>query len=409
MNGIICTLHKIYTYIKNKSYQKKFVYKKVITIAHYTNKYNRTRKKVIVIGPTNDWYYMVQRPQQLAFSFSKHGYFVLYISHWSFVNRNSYIRINDTLHVLESADIDHVFDGLENAVIIFPQNFYWNDKRDKLESLARKNLFIYEYLDHIDSQTYQGNIVHVMNDFFKYIIQKQALFLFIATSEVLYNNLKQHGVQKLLYSPNGVDTDHFSNAPTSIGGSECSRKFKEILQKNKPLIGFFGALADWLDYNLVNEAAALCTDYEFVFIGPKCTHSELPLNTHLSNVTWIETVPYAELPAYAAYFDVGIIPFCKGELARSTSPVKLFEYFALGLPVVVTEDMLECRKFKEVLSANALSGFVQALRHALAMKNNNEYTTNIIRIAQNNSWDMRVEALIDFIASTGDRPSGHSH
>src|SRR5690606_19701966 len=55
------------------------------------------------------------------------------------------------------------------------------------------------------------------------------------------------------------------------------------------------------------------------------------------NVVLLGRKPFAELPAYAAAFDVGLIPFAVNELTTAVNPIKLREYLSAGLPVVSTE------------------------------------------------------------------------
>jgi glycosyltransferase involved in cell wall biosynthesis len=54
---------------------------------------------------------------------------------------------------------------------------------------------------------------------------------------------------------------------------------------------------------------------------------------------WIRVVapvPHAQIPAYLAQAHVGVLPFPDEERFRVSSPIKLFEYMAAGLPVLAT-------------------------------------------------------------------------
>jgi hypothetical protein len=55
-----------------------------------------------------------------------------------------------------------------------------------------------------------------------------------------------------------------------------------------------------------------------------------------SNVHALGPKAFAELPAYAAHFSVGIIPFVVNELTRAVNPIKLREMLSAGCPVVST-------------------------------------------------------------------------
>lgn len=45
-------------------------------------------------------------------------------------------------------------------------------------------------------------------------------------------------------------------------------------------------------------------------------------------------VEHSKLAAYAAYWDVAIIPFINCDLTLAVNPIKVYEYLQLGVPVV---------------------------------------------------------------------------
>ena len=57
---------------------------------------------------------------------------------------------------------------------------------------------------------------------------------------------------------------------------------------------------------------------------------------------------YKILKNYVRKVDVKMIIFVLNDIIASTSPVKLFEYMVLG-KLIITIDMIECRKYKSVL------------------------------------------------------------
>src|SRR5690606_28379351 len=88
----------------------------------------------------------------------------------------------------------------------------------------------------------------------------------IATADRLYQEvIGIRGPINCALVTNGADIDHFrsvkmtSNPPAAI---------RSIVQKKRPIIGYYGALASWFDYELLHEAAKKRPDYEFVMIGP---------------------------------------------------------------------------------------------------------------------------------------------
>lgn len=127
----------------------------------------------------------------------------------------------------------------------------------------------------------------------------------------------------------GVDVSHFAQAadPNTVVPEELRRL-------PRPIIGFFGLLADWVDLPLIRQVALARPTWSFVLIG-KATTDLTPVRA-LKNVHLLGQKPYASLPGYCRGFDVGIIPFRQNELTVRANPLKLREYLAAGLPVVAT-------------------------------------------------------------------------
>jgi GT2 family glycosyltransferase/glycosyltransferase involved in cell wall biosynthesis/polysaccharide pyruvyl transferase WcaK-like protein len=160
---------------------------------------------------------------------------------------------------------------------------------------------------------------------------------------------------------NGADFDLFSAAR--------SRGYLEGIPR--PIIGYFGAIADWFDYDLLFEVAQSRPGYSFVLVGgfgleEKPKHSEALRLKELPNVHLLGHKPYPEIPAYLAEFDVCTIPFVLNEVTKATDPVKLYEYLSQGKPVVATP-MRELQEYRELVYIAAKPAeFASALDTALA-------------------------------------------
>jgi glycosyltransferase involved in cell wall biosynthesis len=125
----------------------------------------------------------------------------------------------------------------------------------------------------------------------------------------------------LLYLPHGVDVDHF-------------RRHSNERESARLTVGFFGLIDQWVDLSAIASLSGAFPEVDFVLIG-KSVVSLDPLR-RLQNVRYLGYRPYAALPASASRFDVGLIPFKLTELTRAVNPLKLLEYFALGLPVLAS-------------------------------------------------------------------------
>ena len=139
-------------------------------------------------------------------------------------------------------------------------------------------------------------------------------------------------------------------------------------------------------------------DLGFVFIGPDY-YGGLGKLPRARNVLHCGSVDYKVLPAYARTFDVCIIPFEPGEIARTTSPLKLFEYFALEKPVVVTSDMVECIAYDEVFHGDSAASFARAIDAALRVKDDASFRARLAALADHNTWDCRARALAPAFAA----------
>jgi glycosyltransferase involved in cell wall biosynthesis len=128
----------------------------------------------------------------------------------------------------------------------------------------------------------------------------------------------------------GVDYDHFRTAldPTLAVPDE-------IASLPKPVIGYFGLIADdWVDVPLMVHVARSFPTGTVVMLG-KTTMDVSALEKE-PNVRLLGRMPYQTLPAYCKGFDVAVIPFPISEVTLNANPLKAREYLAAGLPVVST-------------------------------------------------------------------------
>ncbi|HEX2166284.1 MAG TPA: glycosyltransferase, partial [Longimicrobiales bacterium] len=129
--------------------------------------------------------------------------------------------------------------------------------------------------------------------------------------------------------PHGVDWDHFSRAAFNPPARPA-----DIANVTGPIIGFFGLLHDWIDQDLLIRIADANPAATMVLIGKAPVDISRLVRHH--NVRWLGQKPFAELPAYAAAFDVALVPFVRNDLTAAVNPIKLLEYLSAGVPVVAT-------------------------------------------------------------------------
>ncbi|HEY2596690.1 MAG TPA: glycosyltransferase [Chloroflexota bacterium] len=164
--------------------------------------------------------------------------------------------------------------------------------------------------------------------------------LVVTTSETLCQTRARFN-PNTYWIPNGADVEHFATPALAS---------PELADIPRPIVGFVGGLSEWVDLELVAQLARQRPLWTFVLVGPIGVDTA-PVQP-LANVRLLGSRPYADLPAYLAAMDVGLIPFKRNEVTYHADPIKAYEYLAAGLPVVAT-DMPALRRMGHVLALAA--------------------------------------------------------
>jgi len=331
---------------------------------------------------------LFQRPQQIATAMSRLGALVVYFTRYD--NVNGFEEISPGLWLFSHIGSFSRFSGVIASVYSTSRN-----KVDVLERVAKRNTLIYEYIDHID-ESISGHGVPVLERNKQYCFNSADLI--VVSADVLRRDaLQTVGPERVCFVPNGVDYSHYIK--TNDDREPTPLPLSLFIDRYQTIVGYFGALAPWIWYEMLNELTERRSDLGFVFIGPDYCGGRKNLVIR-DNVLVPGVVPYKDLPGWARHFDVAIIPFRHGEIARTTSPLKLFEYFALEKPVVVTDQMRECTIYPEVFRASDGGGFSREIDRALAVSNSPEVRARLRQLALENTWDVRAEVMLKAALAT---------
>jgi glycosyltransferase involved in cell wall biosynthesis len=108
---------------------------------------------------------------------------------------------------------------------------------------------------------------------------------------------------------------------------------------------FAGAFGEWVDFELVLAAAASCDWARFVLIGDGPQWKRVSeLAAGLDNVELTGALSHEEVFQHLAIADICLVPFAVNALTDRVCPVKLFEYWAAGRPVIGTP----CRELQRL-------------------------------------------------------------
>lgn len=347
-------------------------------------------KKVIVITKTIEWNYAFQRTQQLAVQFSKDkDVLVIYItrpiSHDFFFNMK---KINESLYCFSYSHYLELNDVLENSslTILYMTNLLNYDINIKL----KHDKMVYEYIDELsiffDDLEY-GKKIHNS-------VVKEA-DLVIATAVKLYDEVKELTSNAIL-SENAGDYDFFSNSKNI----EPNEEVKKLANEYECLIGYYGMMADWFDFELVKRVAKDNPNWAWILIGPRYANhnvEQYDLNTY-KNIYVLGPKPYKSLPSFIKDINILTIPFKLNEITASTSPVKLFEYMAASKPII-TSDLLECRRYKSVNIYHNKVEFENIVKYIMNMDSFEKkvYLDQLEEDAQNNTWLKRKNQIFEYL------------
>ena len=331
---------------------------------------------------------LFQRSQQMALALGRLGYLVIYKTPYPILDGALGVRnIAPNVYLTGDGGPDFI-DGAVHSVYstAFNHPLDWIERRDASVRV------IYEYVDHIDSRISgdANNVRRLMAHRRHALVEGRYDFVVASARRLESEAVAAIGRERVILVPNGVDTWHYRNSPHEhVSLPEALLKLRA---RYANIVGYFGAIAPWLWYEELAKLVDRRRDLGFVFIGPDYYDSAGRLPP-MDNVLWLDAVAYEILPAYAHQFDVCFIPFEPGEIARTTSPLKLFEYFALEKPVVVTSQMLECTSFKEVFSGDGADSLSAAIDDAIEVKSDPAFKGGLARLADENSWDNRARLL----------------
>ncbi|MCW5960797.1 MAG: glycosyltransferase [Pyrinomonadaceae bacterium] len=191
----------------------------------------------------------------------------------------------------------------------------------------------------------------------------------------------------------GTDWAHFRTAL-----DDDTQIRAEIKDLPRPIIGFHGLLADWVDFELLGKTAKHFENGSVVLIG-KVTADAAEMAKKiekLPNVHFLGRKPYAELPAYCKAFDVALNPFAINDLTLAANPLKVREYLAAGLKVVST-DIPEVKILDHCLIGEDHARFIGKIEEALNDKTPREAISDSIK---HESWEARVDEIRELIAKS---------
>ena len=244
---------------------------------------------------------------------------------------------------------------------------------------------IYDVVDDWEEFQRVGQAVWYESAFETHLIH--AADAVVAVNKNLAGALRTLGAKEIEIIPNGL-----------AGGVE-------VLDEERPLergditVGYFGYLAgSWFDWKLIASAADARPSWMFYLIG----YGGQPEGVTLpENIILLGKKPRKELAAYAANWDVAIVPFKAEQLAAGADPIKTYEYLAMGLPVVLTGVYPPLGAEDHARRVEGLDAFIEALE--IASRERDQKVDERVAFAHTCSWASRLDAFLSMVERGGQR------
>ncbi len=181
------------------------------------------------------------------------------------------------------------------------------------------------------------------------LVRQRALVRVVTTSHALRDFLigawpMLLPPSKLVVAPNGVDLERFCDLPPA----PAARVQLRLGREGRPMAGYLGHLYAGRGVELLVELARRRPDVDFLIVGG--TSEDVTAAraraaaSGAENLTIVGFVANADLPLHMAACDVLLMPHQRrvagagggADIARWTSPLKMFEYLAAGRPILAS-------------------------------------------------------------------------
>ncbi len=347
-----------------------------------------------------DWHFRTQRPQHLARALAGNGHRVFYISN-NFLDDPSpgfsmspldadgrLFQINLNLagapQIYAAAPLPNQLQCLQASLamllewtgtvgaVSIVQHPYWHG----LATMVPNVRLVYDCMDH--HAGFDANGAEILRSEADLV---RSADLVVVTSGALEQEVSG-GARATAVIRNAADYEFFASRPDTIFEDEHGRQ----------VIGYYGAIAEWFDLDLVRAVALQNPTALVLLIGADTAGVGTAL-ADVHNIRLVGEVPYADLPYWLHAFDVCLLPFKRNALTNATNPVKVYEYLAAGKPVVCV-DLPEMAQFDGLVDvAGGVNAFTAAVADALGSDPSIPSADERQAFAREQNWDSRADSL----------------
>lgn len=208
----------------------------------------------------------------------------------------------------------------------------------------------------------------------KYIAESEIV---VGTAKVLRDKLVAEGRSDALYLPNAANERIFD----SYKEYSCP---VEIDSSKRALLYFGSLYGEWFDWEAISLAAKRIGQAANIYlIGDAPAGRVVESNVHFLGSKNID-----ELPAYLRHCDAALLPFIPGHISDAVSPIKVFEYLAMGVPVIANA-LPELEGYPNVFIAGDAQHFAKLCAEGVQAD-----AAKVDSFLMQNSWATRADAIV---------------
>jgi glycosyltransferase involved in cell wall biosynthesis len=212
--------------------------------------------------------------------------------------------------------------------------------------------------------------------------------LSIAASPELVETKRGPG-RDIMLLENGVSSREYESA------RENSFAPEDMECIPRPRLGYSGLIGKRLNLDLMSEVAEKREDWSIVFIGKVDSRECLAKISHLEslpNVYFLGEKRPADVARYITALDAGLLPYAVNLETEHISPIKMYEYWAAGKPVIGTSIPSTRRNSSAIGIADTASDFIKKVDQSLSSFDQSD-RRRLIALASGNSWQSRVDRV----------------
>jgi glycosyltransferase involved in cell wall biosynthesis len=247
---------------------------------------------------------------------------------------------------------------------------------------------------------------HHENKKFESEIVNNPLFqISITVADTIRETMIENGMppEKVIKLHNGFNRFFMERQP-----EKANQWRQKLLQQGREkLVVYAGALRQFKGIDILIDVAKTMPDIQFACAGGNESevnhYQQLSQDKQVNNINFLGYVLHESLASLLQAADILAHPHCLGEAATFTSPLKLFDYFASGTPIVSTEipSIMEFKNTKAMAAwceADNPKAFAESLKKVLQSHPRKiEGYSETIDFVQQFSWEKRAEIILSHV------------